>query len=89
MSNARECAIKCGQPLFRAFMREQLQDIEHRDHIPEGADWTMIETPEDAGYAVRFLLMIESRRELKDGPAAERWNLMAGQFEMWKRDLPF
>jgi len=48
MSNARDCAIKCGTGIFQAFMRDELQTVEHVDHIPEVATWTQIRDAQEA-----------------------------------------
>tara|TARA_R110000744_G_scaffold326330_1_gene432078 strand:+ start:3547 stop:3750 length:204 start_codon:yes stop_codon:yes gene_type:complete len=67
-------------------MREEIRHPDNRDHITEDDTWTKIETPEEAGHAVRFLLMIKSRRELNQPEEARRWEVLAGRFEMWKRE---
>jgi hypothetical protein len=86
--NSRDCAIKCSQPLFRAFLR---QEILHKDAPLLMGDeaWALIETKEDAAEAVRFIMRIVSRRELDSDPIKGRaWEFMAGRFECWKYDLP-
>jgi hypothetical protein len=80
--------MKCSQPLFRAFLR---QEILHKDAPLLMGDeaWALIETKEDAAEAVRFIMRIVSRRELDSNPSKEKdWYFMSGRFQGWKHDLP-
>lgn len=88
MSNARDCAIKCSDPRFRAFLREQLSEPGVKDGLEGDEDWLGVETSVQAASASRYLLNVESRKELdEEGPAASRWGALAGQYEGWKRGI--
>jgi len=70
---AAECAMKCGEPAFRAFL-----EARHRMERPL--------TDERVAQKVRGLLGVTSRAELNDGgQAAERWKALRGEFEAWRR----
>lgn len=70
---AAECAMKCEDPAFRAFLEAQ-----------HGLERPL--TVERVAQKVRGLLGVNSRAELNDGGhAAERWKALRGDFETWKR----
>ncbi|NTG98895.1 hypothetical protein G6L95_06555 [Agrobacterium rhizogenes] len=69
---AAECAMKCGDRLFRRFLVE-----EHG--VPDVAD------AERVAVSIREILRIESRAELNSDPAAAaRWVDLRGAFEAWR-----
>lgn len=70
---AAECAMKCEEPAFRAFL-----EAKHGLERPL--------TVERVAQKVRGLLGVTSRAELNDGgQAAERWKALRGEFEAWRR----
>ncbi|MBZ5760248.1 hypothetical protein LAV84_06765 [Rhizobium sp. VS19-DR104.2] len=69
---AAECAMKCNDMRFRAYLREK--------HDLETTDAERINT------RVRSILAIGSRAELNTDPAAAaRWQSLKGDFEIWSR----
>ncbi|HEY0120579.1 MAG TPA: hypothetical protein VGC14_02260 [Rhizobium sp.] len=69
---AAECAMKCGDRLFRRFLVE-----EHG--VPDVAD------AERVAVSIRNILRIKSRAELNTDPAAAaRWVDFRGAFEAWR-----
>lgn len=69
---AAECAMKCGDRLFRKFLVE-------RHNVPDVAD------NERVAVSVRNILRIKSRAELNSDPAAAaRWVDFRGAFEAWR-----
>ena len=70
---AAECAMKCAEPAFRAFLEEV-----------HGLERPL--TAERVAQKVRSILGVTSRAELNDGgQAAERWKALRGDFEAWRR----
>lgn len=91
LTKAAECAIKCGEPLFRSFLKERMSQAQSQ-RLMVGArqiePWEHVRSKEDAAIAVRFLLDIDSRRDLDTNPeAGARWSEMDGDFYIWKRGL--
>ena len=69
---AAECAMKCNDMRFRAYLREK--------HDLETTDAERINT------RVRSILAIGSRAELNTDPkAAARWQSLKTDFELWSR----
>lgn len=69
---AAECAMKCGDRLFRRFLVE-------RYNVPDVAD------AERVAVSIRNILRIKSRAELNTDPAAAaRWVDFRGAFEAWR-----
>jgi hypothetical protein len=70
---AAECAMKCAEPAFRAFLEQQ-----------HGLERPL--TDERVAQKVRGLLGVTSRAELNDdGHAAARWTALRGDFDAWCR----
>lgn len=70
---AAECAMKCGEPAFRAFLEEK-----------HGLERPL--TDERVAQKVRGLLGVTSRAELNQpGQAAERWKALRGDFDARRR----
>lgn len=70
---AAECAMKCSDRLFRAFLVERYQ-------VPDVAD------NERIAVSVRNILRIKSRGELNADPAARRrWIDFRSEFEAWMK----
>lgn len=70
-----ECAMRCGEARFRAFLAEALGC-----QIPD---------KESAAEAVRTLLDLDSRAELNHREdAAEAWKKMRAEFETWEPPKP-
>lgn len=70
---AAECAMKCAEPAFKAFMEEQ-----------HGLERPL--TDERVAQKVRGLLGVTSRAELNNGEqAAQRWKALRGEFDAWRR----
>ena len=83
MTKAAQCAMACQNSLFQAFLRCRLPGI-----LKETETWPWVKTKEDAATAVRYLIDIDSRREIDTDPGAlQRWNELDAEFEFWKRDL--
>lgn len=69
---AAECAMKCNDTRFMAFLREK-----HEVDISDG---------ERIKSAVRDILAVASRGELNSDPAAAaRWQSLKGEFDLWSR----
>ena len=69
---AAECAMKCADPAFRKFLKEQ--------HGLENS------TDEATATGVRTICEINSRRELNSAPdKAHIWRRLVNDFEAWKR----
>ncbi|MBB4277059.1 hypothetical protein [Rhizobium mongolense] len=69
---AAECAMKCGDRLFRAFLVDRYQ-------VPDVAD------AERIAVSVRNILRVASRGELNTDPAARaRWIDFRSAFEAWR-----
>ena len=63
--------MRCDEPSFTAFLKEQRED-----------DWA--EAPDPAG-CVRLICGVTSRAELETNHKARViWNLMNSQYEAWK-----
>lgn len=70
---AAECAMKCSEPAFKAFLEEC-----------HGLGRPL--TDDRAATKVRSILKITSRTELKsDATAAERWKKLRDHFDAWRR----
>lgn len=92
LRRSADCAILCQEPLFRAFMRQHERLTKVSPDTPWRAapnePWVFVRTKEDAAIAVRFLLDIDSRRELDTDPAAAtRWAILKQEFQDWKDDI--
>lgn len=69
---AAECAMKCNDRLFRAFLVD-------RYHVPDVAD------AERIAVSVRNILRVKSRGELNtDSDARRRWIDFRSDFEAWR-----
>jgi len=69
---AAECAMKCDDPLFKAYLAER-HGLETKDR-------------ERIAARVRSVLAIGSRSELNTDPlAAERWRSLRADFDAWRR----
>jgi len=84
MRNAAWCGMLCGEPLFRAFLKWKLGEPGVKDGLTLDEKWLALRDKDDAALAARYLLAVESRRELNTGPGAIRWNELKGDFDMWK-----
>lgn len=70
---AAEAAIKCGEPAFKAWLRD-CHGLE-----PPLSD-------ERCAQKLRSLLGVTSRAELNDdAAAAERWRRLRDEFQVWRR----
>ncbi|WP_051514890.1 hypothetical protein [Brucella rhizosphaerae] len=70
---AAEAAMKCDEPVFRAFLEEQ-----------HGLERPL--TSDRAAQRLRSILNIKSRKELNENSAAaERWQDFRAAFEAWLR----
>jgi hypothetical protein len=70
---AAECAMKCAEPSFRAYLTEK-----HK--LPADP------TDDDVKVCVREALGISSRSKLNTDPdAADRWFKMRAAFQLWER----
>jgi hypothetical protein len=71
MMPAQQAGIRCDEPAFGAFLREQRKD-----------DW--IEAP-DAAECVRLICGVQSRAELSTNPKARLiWKQLDEQYQAWK-----
>ncbi len=77
MKNAQQCGMLCNEPLFRAFLKS-------RPELGAKQDPPFLRTADDAAIAVRYLLDIESRRQLNEAPYDEQWREMVADYELWK-----
>lgn len=70
---AAECAMKCAEPAFKAFLHER-----------HGLEKPL--TDERVKVKVRSLLGVTSRAELNDGgKAAHAWKALRTEFDDWRR----
>ncbi|RUM97903.1 hypothetical protein EET67_09810 [Pseudaminobacter arsenicus] len=70
---AAEAAMLCSEPAFMAFLHER-----------HGLEKPL--TEEKVAQRLRGLLGVTSRRDLNDNDdAAERWRVIRGDFDTWKR----
>jgi hypothetical protein len=70
---AAECAMKCGEPAFKAFLEQR-----------HGLERPL--TDERVAQKVRQMLRVQSRKELNDGGrAGEAWRQLRGEFDAWRR----
>lgn len=69
MPPAQQAAIRCGEPSFAVFLRE-----EQREHYQE-----------DIAQAVRDICCVKSRSELNTNHQARViWNTLDGEYQAWK-----
>ena len=86
LTNAAKCAIKCGEMPFIVFLKERMSEPGIKDGLNLDEPWLALRNKDHAVVAVRYLLNIDSRRELDtDKEAARRWSDLDGDFEIWKR----
>lgn len=70
---AAECAIKCGEPAFKAFLEQR-----------HGLERPL--TDERVAQKVRQMLGVTSRRQLNDDErSAAAWRQLRGEFDAWRR----
>jgi hypothetical protein len=70
---AAECAMKCGEPVFRVFLEQR-----------HGLERPL--TDERVAQKVRQMLGVTSRREINDTErAAAAWRQLRGEFDAWRR----
>ncbi|MCP4099689.1 MAG: hypothetical protein GY748_26005 [Planctomycetaceae bacterium] len=82
-SRSTRFAITCQIPLFRAFLRTKIEG-----KFGYFEDWHKLETQTDAAIAVRYLLEIDSRREINLDPAVgKKWDALDAEYEFWKRGM--
>lgn len=72
MQPAQQAGIRCGEPLFLAFLKEERPD-----------DWH--DASEDPAECVRMICRVESRSLLNREEAAQRWQKLNDQFVAWQR----
>lgn len=72
MQPAQQAGIRCGEPLFLAFLKEERPD-----------DWH--DASEDPAECVRMICRVESRSLLNREDAAQRWQKLNDQFVAWER----
>lgn len=72
MQPAQQAGIRCGEPLFLAFLKEERPD-----------DWH--DASEDPAECVRMICRVESRSLLNREEAAQRWQKLNDQFVAWER----
>lgn len=71
---AAECAMKCAEPAFRAFLEQR-----------HGLERPL--TVERVAQKVRGILGVSSRAELNDNDrAADAWKALRRDFEAWRRE---
>lgn len=85
MKNAQQAGMLCNEPLFRAFLksRPEVRIVAGSPLRP----WVFLRTKEDAADAIRYLLDIQSRRQLNDAPYDAQWREMVADYELWKADV--
>lgn len=67
---SQQAGIRCEEPIFGAFLREQYADEWHE--APDAAD------------CVRLICAVDSRAKLNDGPSRVIWHQLDEQFQAWK-----
>lgn len=74
MAPAQQCGVLCGDPSFWLFLKQ-------------GRGWMEdIRSSDGAAEAVRSILGVNSRRDIKPGsPQYASWNAMASDFRLWTR----
>ena len=81
-TQASRCAIMCQSPMFWLFLKSKIPEKN------QSAPWAKLETKKDAANAVRYLLEIDSRREIDSNPVVlKKWNEMDAEFEFWVRGM--
>lgn len=71
---AAECAMKCAEPAFRAFLEQR-----------HGLERPL--TDDRVAQRVRSILGVSSRAQLyDDSRAAEAWTALRSDFEAWRRE---
>ena len=74
LSPVTQAALRCKDPVFRAFLKET---------YPRDDDDIFAE--EEAAHTVRAICEIESRRELADHSNAQAiWHALDNLFQAWK-----
>lgn len=82
LTNAAKCAMACQEPMFRAFLKHKLEGAS--PHI-QAEPWYPMRDKDHAAVAVRYLLDIDSRRDLDtDTDALRRWWSLRQEFETWE-----
>jgi len=75
MPKSQQCAIRCGEPIFWAFLKEQHSDI--IEFAPTNTD--------ECAQVVRSMCAIDSRKELdRDHAAGMFWFNLDQSFAAWK-----
>ena len=68
---SQQAGIRCDEPVFAAFLRENYSDEWHES--------------QEAAECVRLICAVESRSMLNDGPHRVIWTQLNSQFEAWKQ----
>lgn len=91
MKNAQQAGMFCNEPLFWLFLKSRDNIISYTARrvtdCHDGGAWVYLRSKEDAAEAVRFLMGVESRRELDDPEAAMNWRELAADYDLWKRGI--
>lgn len=78
----QQAGILCADRMFQKFL-----DQTHHDEVLDLLTDAPLSEEEIASEFVRDYCGVKSRSEIILGsPAAEKWNTLAAEFEMWKRD---
>lgn len=87
MKNAQQAGMLCNEPLFRAFLKQNDNVKRYGVRFPND-QWPFLRDKEAAAIAVRFIIGIDSRRDLDtDYDAAAIWREMVADYELWKVDV--
>lgn len=87
MKNAQQAGMLCNEGAFQVFLKGQ-EDIKQFAARNPDERWTFLRNKEDAAIAVRFLIGIDSRRELDTNhEAGINWLELVAEYELWKKGI--
>lgn len=79
LSAVTQAALRCKQPVFRAFLKET-----YPDYFNDPGDNEDIDAEENAAHTVRAICEVESRRELSNLSNAQAiWRGIDDLFQAW------
>ena len=75
-----QAALRCKDPVFRAFLKETYPELFNDPGLDEDID-----AEENAAHTVRILCEIESRRELADDLYSQAiWHDLDNLYQAWR-----
>lgn len=87
MKNSQQAGMLCGEARFQVFLKDQ-DNVKRFAILNPDERWTFLRNKDDAAVALRFLLGVDSRRELDtDHEAAINFRSLVADYELWKRGI--